>query len=202
MNKGTAFVVSGPSGSGKDTVLKLVRERMPELGFSISCVTRPRRGTPAEDEKYSFISVDEFKSRLEKNMFLEHNIYLGNYYGTPREPVETAIDAGRDIIIEIDVNGAAQIRLTMPDAVSVFVMPPSMSVLRKRLLGRSTDSPEAAEKRLHEAVREIGCAKNYDYVIVNDDLDKAVDDMVNIIAAARFRAENMINFIDEVLEDA
>lgn len=201
-NKGTAFVLSGPSGSGKDTVLRLVRERMPELEFSISCVTRQKRGIPQEDEKYSFISVDEFKSRLERGMFLEHNVFVGNYYGTPRQPVEQAIESGKNIVIEIDVNGAAQIRETMPDAVSIFIMPPSFEVLRSRLYGRNTDNEEMSKKRLDEALREISCAKDYDYIIVNDDLQKAVDDMCDIIKASGHRATNMTNFINEVLKNA
>ncbi len=201
-SKGTAFVLSGPSGSGKDTVLRLVRERMPELEFSISCVTRQKRGIPQEDEKYSFISVDEFKSRLERGMFLEHNVFVGNYYGTPRQPVEQAIANGKNIVIEIDVNGAAQIRESMPEAVSIFIMPPSFEVLRSRLYGRNTDNEEMSKKRLNEALREIACAKDYDYIIVNDDLQKAVDDMCDIIRAAGHRATNMTNFINEVLKNA
>ena len=202
MPKGLAFVLSGPSGSGKDTVLARVRERMPELGFSISCVTRPRRGSDKEDGKYRFVSVAEFEAMQKENAFLEHNIFLGNYYGTPRRPVEAALDRGEDIVIEIDVNGAAQIRRSLPEAVSLFILPPSMEVLRARLLGRSTDSPEAAQKRLNEAIREIGCAKDYDYVIVNDDLDRAVEDVCSVIRAARLRSENMKETINEVLEHA
>lgn len=202
MPKGLAFVLSGPSGSGKDTVLARVRERMPELGFSISCVTRPRRGSDKEDGKYRFVSVAEFEAMQKENAFLEHNIFLGNYYGTPRRPVEEALERGEDIVIEIDVNGAAQIRRSLPEAVSLFILPPSMEVLRARLLGRSTDSPEAAQKRLNEAIREIGCAKDYDYVIVNDDLDRAVEDVCSVIRAARLRSENMKETINEVLEHA
>ena len=202
MPKGLAFVLSGPSGSGKDTVLARVRERMPELGFSISCVTRPRRGSDKEDGKYRFVSVAEFEAMQKENAFLEHNIFLGNYYGTPRRPVEEALERGEDIVIEIDVNGAAQIRRSLPEAVSLFILPPSMEVLRARLLGRSTDSPEAAQKRLNEAIREIGCAKDYDYVIVNDDLDRAVEDVCSVIRAVRLRSENMKETINEVLEHA
>ncbi len=202
MPKGLAFVLSGPSGSGKDTVLARVRERMPELGFSISCVTRPKRGSDREDGKYRFITVEEFESMMQENAFLEHNVFLGNYYGTPRKPVEEALARGEDIVIEIDVNGAAQIRRSLPEAVSLFILPPSMEVLRARLLGRSTDTPEAAGRRLNEAIREIGCAKDYDYVIVNDDLDRAVEDVCSVIRAARLRSDSMKEIINEVLEHA
>ncbi len=202
MSKGTAFVVSGPSGSGKDTVLGLVRGRLPEIAFSISCVTRPKRGNAKEDSKYTFLTVDEFMRQLENNMFLEHNVYLGNYYGTPRLPVEQAIDSGRDMIIEIDVNGAAKLRKTLPDAISIFIMPPSLEVLRSRLFGRCTDVPEVAQKRFDEALREISCAADYDYIVVNDDLNNAVDTVCAIMKSASVRAENMNYIINEVLENA
>ncbi len=202
MSKGNAFVLSGPSGSGKDTVMKLALERIGKMEFSISCVTRAKRGNEAEDGKYRFLNVEEFEALLAQDAFLEHNVFLGNYYGTPRKPVEDAISQGRDILIEIDVNGAAQIRKTMPDAVSIFIMPPSFEVLRKRLSGRGTDSEELVNKRLQEALREIACAKDYDYVVVNDDLNEAVEDVCSIIRAVKSRSENMKNTINEVLQNA
>lgn len=202
MNKGNAFVLSGPSGSGKDTVMKLALEKVGKMEFSISCVTRAKRGNEAEDGKYRFLSVAEFEELLAQNAFLEHNVFLGNYYGTPRKPVEDAINEGRDILIEIDVNGAAQIRKTMPDAVSIFIMPPSFEVLRKRLSGRGTDGEEEVNKRLEEALREIACAKDYDYVVVNDDLNEAVEDVCAIIRSVKSRSENMKNTINEVLQNA
>lgn len=202
MSKGTVFVLSGPSGSGKDTVLKRVLERIDTLDFSISCVTRPKRGSEEEDGKYRFLSVEEFQQRLARNEFLEHNVFLGNYYGTPRRPVEDAVQAGRDILIEIDVNGAAQIRKSMPDAVSIFIMPPSFEVLRQRLSGRGTDPEEVVSKRLEQALLEIACAKDYDFVIVNDDLNQTVDDVCSVIRSVKFRSENMNTMIDEVLHNA
>lgn len=202
MSKGTVFVLSGPSGSGKDTVLKRVLERIDTLDFSISCVTRPKRGSEKEDGKYRFLSVEEFQQRLARNEFLEHNVFLGNYYGTPRRPVEDAVQAGRDILIEIDVNGAAQIRKSMPDAVSIFIMPPSFEVLRQRLSGRGTDPEEVVSKRLEQALLEIACAKDYDFVIVNDDLNQTVEDVCSVIRSVKFRSENMNTMIDEVLHNA
>ncbi len=202
MNKGTAFVLSGPSGSGKDTVMRLALEKTGGMEFSISCVTRPKRGNEAEDGKYRFLTVAEFEAMLADNALLEHNVFLGNYYGTPRQPVEDAVAAGRDILIEIDVNGAAQIRKSMPDAVSIFIMPPSLEVLRRRLSGRGTDTEEVVNKRLNEALREIACAEDYDYVIVNDDLNEAVEDLCAIFRSVKFRSENMKNTINEVLQNA
>lgn len=202
MNKGIPFIVSGPSGSGKDTLLKRLFAQHKEIMFSYSCVTRAKRGTPGEDEKYRFVSVEQFKEMLENNELLEYNIYLGNYYGTPKKPVEDATESGNDIILEIDVNGARQIRQSLPEAVSIFIMPPSMEVLKKRLLGRSTESAEVAEKRLGEAVREIGCAEEYDYIVVNDDLDQAVNTLYSIILAEKSKTSNMRNFINEVQNNA
>ena len=200
MNRGTAFVLSAPSGCGKDTIIARVRERLPELTFSISCVTRPKRGSDTEDGKYRFLTVAEFEQMLAKDAFLEHNVFLGNYYGTPRQPVEDALAAGKDILIEIDVNGAAQLRKTLPEAVFLFILPPSLSELRRRLQKRGTDSPEKIEQRVHEAEREIGCASDYDYVIVNDDLDQAVEDVYHVLCAAEFRSSHMNPIINEVLE--
>ena len=202
MNRGTAFILSAPSGCGKDTIIARVREQMPELRFSISCITRPKRGSDAEDGKYRFLTVAEFEQMLAQDAFLEHNVYLGNYYGTPRQPVEDALAQGKDILIEIDVNGADQLRKSLPEAVSLFILPPSLSELRRRLQKRGTDAPEKIEQRVREAEREIGCAPDYDYVIVNDDLDQAVEDVCSVLRAAKFRSSHMKSTINEVLKDA
>lgn len=202
MSRGIPFVLSGPSGCGKDTVITRVRQKMPELGFSVSCITRPKRGSDREDGKYRFLSVGEFENMLAQDAFLEHNVFLGNYYGTPRRPVEEALAKGRDILIEIDVNGAAQLRETLPEAVSIFILPPSLAKLRKRLEERATDSPEQIAKRLHEARREIECAPLYDYVIVNDDLDTAVEDVCSVIRAAHLRSSHNKSTVNEVLKNA
>ena len=175
---------------------------MPELGFSVSCITRPKRGSDREDGKYRFLSVGEFENMLAQDAFLEHNVFLGNYYGTPRRPVEEALAKGRDILIEIDVNGAAQLRETLPEAVGIFILPPSLAKLRKRLEERATDSPEQIAKRLHEARREIECAPLYDYVIVNDDLDTAVEDVCSVIRAAHLRSSHNKSTVNEVLKNA
>ena len=199
MNKGRLFIISGPSGSGKDTVLKELFVRFPEIKFSISCVTRQMRAGEVEGEKYHFISHDEFREMIENDRLLEHNFYVDNYYGTPREPVERCIEAGEDIFVEIDVNGAAQIRQKQPDAVSIFIMPPSVSVLRERLVGRGTETAEQIEKRLNDAVGEIKRAGEYDYIIINDDLKKAVDDISSVIESDRFCADRNVGLIDRVL---
>ena len=178
MNKGRVYIISGPSGSGKDSVMKKVFEKQPDIAFSISSITRDMRPGEVEGEKYNFISRERFEQMIQNDELLEHNVFVGNYYGTPKAPVINCIENGKDMLIEVDVNGAEQIREKMPEAVSIFIMPPSLEVLKKRLTGRGTDSTEVIEKRLNEALREIASAKDYDYIVVNDDLETAADDFV------------------------
>lgn len=199
MNKGGVFIISGPSGSGKDTVLAELFRNRPDLLFSISSVTRPMRQGEKEGDKYNFISRDKFEYLIENDMLLEHNVFVGNYYGTPREPVERAVAEGKDIIIEVDVNGAAQIRQKLPEAVSIFIMPPSFHELKRRLRGRGTESEELIEKRLNSALGEIKRASEYDYIIVNDNITAAADDILSVILSSSFKTDRQKNIIDEVL---
>lgn len=199
MNKGGVFIISGPSGSGKDTVLAELFRNRPDLLFSISSVTRPMRSGEKEGDKYNFISREKFEYMIENDMLLEHNVFVGNYYGTPREPVERAVAEGNDIIIEVDVNGAAQIRKKLPEAVSIFIMPPSFHELKRRLRGRGTESEELIEKRLNSALGEIKRATEYDYIIVNDNITAAADDILSVILSSSFKTDRQKNIIDEVL---
>ena len=200
MSKGGVFVVSGPSGSGKDTVLKGLFAENPDILFSISSITRAMRPGEKEGEKYNFISRENFEEMIKNDMLLEHNVFVGNYYGTPRIPVEKAVSEGRDIIIEVDVNGAEQIRRKLPEAVTVFIMPPSFAELKRRLVGRGTESEELIEKRLRSALDEIRRAEEYDYIIVNDDAAAASQSLMSVIKACRLKTERQKNIINEVLE--
>lgn len=200
MSKGKLYIFSGPSGSGKDTVLKTVLSQCPEVMLSISSITRDMRVGEVEGEKYHFISREEFEQLIRDDMLLEYNVFVGNYYGTPKKPVEDALESGRDVILEIDVNGAAQIMKKRPDAVSIFIMPPSLPELKRRLCGRGTDSAEVIEKRLQSALSEIEKAVNYDYIVVNDVIDKACDDVISIIASEKLKIDRQKYIIDEVLE--
>lgn len=200
MSKGKLYIFSGPSGSGKDTVLKTVLSQCPEVMLSISSITRDMRVGEVEGEKYHFISREEFEQLIRDDMLLEYNVFVGNYYGTPKKPVEDALESGRDVILEIDVNGAAQIMKKRPDAVSIFIMPPSLPELKRRLCGRGTDSAEVIEKRLQSALSEIEKAVNYDYIVVNDAIDKACDDVISIIASEKLKIDRQKYIIDEVLE--
>lgn len=199
MNKGRVYIISGPSGTGKDTLMKKLFEKLPELAFSISSITRPIRSDEVPGEKYNFISHEQFEKMLAEDEFLEHNLYVGNYYGTPKTPVINCIEKGQDILIEVDVNGAAQIREKMPDVVTIFILPPSLEELKRRLTSRGTDSPEVIEKRLNEALREIEGSVDYDYVVVNDKLEKAVDDFINILSVDKCKTELNLGLINKIL---
>lgn len=192
MNKGTLIILAGPSGSGKDTVMKELFKLLPDLKFSISSITRDMREGEVNGEKYNFITREEFESMIENKQLLEYNVYCGNYYGTPKAPVEKAIADGKEILIEIDVNGAEEVRKNCTDYFSVFIMPPSFEVLRERLIGRGTDKMEVIEKRLEEAKAEMARANEFDYIVVNDDLMTAVQDFKTIIEAERLKSDRVL----------
>lgn len=199
MNKGRVYIISGPSGSGKDSVMKKVFEKQLDIAFSISSITRAMRPGEVEGEKYNFISRERFEEMIKNDELLEHNVFVGNYYGTPKAPVINCIENGKDILIEVDVNGAIQIRDKMPEAVSIFIMPPSLDILKKRLTGRGTDSEDVIEKRLNEALREIASAKDYDYIVVNDDLETAANDFVSIMLIDKFKTDRNLELINKIL---
>ena len=172
--KGVLFVISGPSGVGKGTVNKRLFEEFGNaVAFSVSATTRGPREGEVDGREYFFISRQEFEKRVANNEFLEHAEYAGNCYGTPRDYVLSLLQRGVSVILEIDVQGAMQVKRRMPESVSVFILPPSFEELEHRLRGRGTETPEKIERRLAAAKAEMARAPEYDYQIVNDDLDAA-----------------------------
>lgn len=200
MNRGSLFIISGPSGSGKDTVLKEVLKLVDNVEFSISSITRPMRPGEIEGEKYNFISRERFEEMLANDELLEFNEYIGNYYGTPRKPVEKTLEKGKDMIIEVDVNGAFKVKSKMNEAISIFIMPPSFAELNRRLNSRGTDAKEVIEKRMNEALGEIKNAEKYDYIVVNDNVSVAAQDVAHIILSSRLKTARKKEIINEVLE--
>lgn len=198
MNKGTLIIISGPSGSGKDTVLKELFKKMPEIEFSVSSVTRSMREGEIEGEKYNFVSRERFESMIMNDELLEYNVYCGNYYGTPKEPVERCIERGGEIVLEVDVNGAENVRKNCPDNFSVFIAPPSFEVLKNRLTGRGTETADVIEKRLAQAKNEMARVEEYDYIVVNDDLDEAVKNIRLIILSERMKLDRNRDLLEKL----
>ncbi len=203
MNKGSLIVVSAPSGCGKDTIVKEVVERMKgEVHLSVSMTTREMREGEAEGVNYFYVSEDEFKNNIENGEILEYTIYGGNYYGTPAGAVKAQLNSGKTVVLIIEVEGGGNVKRLFPDAVKVFVIPPSFEELEKRLRGRGTDSEETIQKRLEIAKEELSRADEYDYIIENDVLEEAIEDLISIIRAERFRTKFMINKVREVIDNA
>jgi guanylate kinase len=181
MKTGRVFVVSGPSGAGKGTIIKRALERRPGVLYSISATTRGPRPGERDGIDYHFISEDEFRARRRAGGFLESAMVYGRLYGTPRPPVEAALARGRDVVLELDVQGAAQVKETMPEAILIFVEPPSFADLIARLEARGTEDAEAKARRIETAYEEVKSKADYDHVIVNDDLEQAVAELVRIL---------------------
>lgn len=181
MRRGNLFVVSGPSGAGKGTLVALLMKAIPDGWLSVSATTRAPREGEVEGINYFFKSREQFDRMIAENDLLEWAEYGGNRYGTPKSSVLAAIEAGKQVVLEIDVQGAFQVRELFPDAHLVFIEPPSAEVLRQRLEGRGTDSPEAIERRLKAAERELEQAVDYEYRLVNDNLEDAIDQLVSYV---------------------
>ena len=175
------FIVSGPSGAGKGTLVRALLERMPDVWLSVSATTRAPRPGEEEGVHYFFISAEEFERLSADGGFLEWAEVHGNRYGTLRSAVEERARAGRTVILEIDPQGAEQVRRTMPEAVLIFIAPPSFGELRRRLERRGSETPEQIERRLHRAVAELEIADTYDYVVINDDVAQATDELACIV---------------------
>lgn len=190
--RGKLYIISGPSGTGKGTICeRLINER--KIDLSISMTTREPREGEKDGESYYFVSKEEFERNIEEDKMLEYANVFDNIYGTPKGPIASKLERGRDVILEIDVQGGLQVRDKMPgDTVMIFILPPSMVELRSRLVGRGKDSDEVINKRLKGAIDEIRFIGEYDYYIVNDDLDKAVKEALTIIDAERLRVPDKV----------
>ena len=200
MNKGRLFVISGPSGTGKGTICKeLVKDE--KIRLSVSMTTRSPREGEVHGVSYFFASKEEFLQKIDADGFLEYAEVFGNYYGTPKMEVLELLDEGIDVLLEIDVQGALQIKKVYPEAVLLFILPPSLEELRNRLAGRGTETPEVLEHRLGKAVHEISFAHEYDYTVINDQLDEAVDNVRTVIRAAHFGVTEEIHRIIKQYEE-
>lgn len=194
------FIISAPSGSGKSTLVRRLLETVPGLKFSISHTTRPIRPQEQEGQDYHFISREEFEERVLKGEFLEHAEVFGNYYGTHRSSFQQASLEFRDLVLDIDVQGARQLNIALPEAVSVFVLPPSRQVLEQRLRARSADSEEVIERRLRGAAEEVRNYTQYDYVLINNHLEESVTRLQAIVKAERIRRGRMEEEVRPILE--
>ena len=175
------FVITGPSGVGKGTLIRTLRERIPELALSVSATTRAPRPGEEEGVDYWFLSDADFQQRVEAGEFVEHATYSGRRYGTLRAELERHLDAGNPVVLEIEVQGARQVRAAMPEAVQVFIAPPSLDTLRTRLIGRGTDDPEQVEARLRVAEEELAAQSEFAHVVCNDRLEDAVEQLAGIV---------------------
>jgi guanylate kinase len=175
------FVITGPSGVGKGTLIERLLERVPQLELSVSATTRESRPGEEEGRDYHFLTPEEFDQRVEAGDFLEHATYSGNRYGTLRQEVERRLSEGRSVVLEIEVQGARQVRVAMPEAVLIFIAPPDPAALRQRLEGRGTDSEEAIERRLRTAEIELEAQAEFPHVIVNDDVQKAAAELEGLV---------------------
>ena len=181
MPTGRLFVITGPSGVGKGTLIRRLRERIPGLELSVSATTRPPRPGEVNGVDYHFTSDEEFDRLAREGRLLEHATYSGHRYGTPRSEVEPRLTEGRSVVLEIEVQGARQVRQAMPEAIQVFIAPPSPEALRERLQGRGTDRPEEIERRLAVAEEELAARREFGHVVVNDELDRATDELVELV---------------------
>ncbi|HEY2496041.1 MAG TPA: guanylate kinase [Candidatus Angelobacter sp.] len=188
---GILYIISAPSGSGKTTLVNELRQYVPNLEFSISYTTRPPRGSEQDGREYHFITHEEFEARISRDEFLEYALVFGNYYGTTKFVLEHAKEGGNDVLLDIDVQGERQVKKKMPDALSIFVLPPSRaeleSRLRKRSLSENVHAEEVIRRRLATARREIENYPNYDYLLVNDRLEQSVDRLQAIVLGERIR---------------
>jgi len=203
-NRGHLYVIAAPSGAGKTSLMRALLERRPDLSFSVSCTTRAARSHEQEGRDYHFVSRTEFERLIQAGAFIEHADVFGNLYGTRRATVESALAEGRDLILEIDWQGANQVRRRLPEAIQVFILPPSRAELEQRLRKRATDSPAAIARRLAESVSEMSHWHEFDFVVVNRDFDQALAELEAIFdgrgEASRRDRPGLAELVNQLLE--
>ena len=197
MSKGRSFIISGPSGVGKSTVLSALMEERKNLYFSVSATTRQPRPGEENGIHYHFLTMETFREWIEQDEFLEHAEFVGNCYGTPRKYVYEAMDRGQDVILDIEVQGAMQVAEKMPEVVRIFIAPPSWAELERRLTERGTDTPEKIRGRLERAKEEVKLAGTYDYFVINDSVEHAVQELNAIMTAEHCRPQDRMEVLGE-----
>ena len=200
-HKGILVVVSGFSGAGKGTLMKRLIQDYDDYALSISATTRAPRPGEEDGREYFFLQKEQFEKKIAENGLIEYARYCDNYYGTPREYVEKQLEAGRDVILEIEIQGALKVKKQYPDALLLFVMPPSAAELRRRLIGRGTETEEVIEKRMHRASEEAEGIENYEYIVINDDLDTCVKELHEIIKTSHNTPLRNEEFIEKIRRD-
>jgi guanylate kinase len=197
--KGILFIITSPSGGGKGTLIKEILRTVENISYSVSFTTRKRREGEIHGKDYFFVSPGEFENLVQQGDFLEYAKVHGNFYGTLHRQVKRETESGRDIILEIDVQGAENVKAKMPEAVSVFILPPSFEVLRQRLLARQTESEEDLQLRLKNAKTEVKFYKQFDYVIINEEKNKAVENLKSVITAERLRSVRQTDDVESII---
>ncbi len=198
--KGNLFIISAPSGGGKGTLIREVLKTLPNVGYSVSFTTRQPREGERHGREYFFVSKEDFDNHAANGEFLEFAEVHGRFYGTSKNQVEKMTSEGFDVILEIDVQGAAQVREILPEAVSIFIMPPSFETLRQRLQKRGTETPENFALRLHNAFEEMSRFEEFDYIVINNDLSQAIEQFKAIFLAERARLKRQTAFIKSILQ--
>ena len=200
--KGNLIVISAPSGAGKGTVIDGVMKINNNLWLSVSMTSRNMRSNDIPGETYFFVSKEEFEKRIKEGVFLEYAIYNGNYYGTPKDKIQEKLDQGIDVILEIEIQGALKVKELVPDAIFIFILPPSMKELRRRLVNRGTDSKEKVLERFKTAYKEINEVTKYNYVVINDEVEKAVSKVNAILLSERCRVDRIEDvYLDNMEEE-